>query len=336
MRETQIRKIPVDQLDQLVTHETKPFASYQAVITGGLTGIGKETATLLTKLGARVHAGTHSIDRFQKGESPLVKPFLFDLAKLEISAIGNSEQPLVQVAQLKSELRLDARPVVLIHSAAAGMEKIFQSRYFLRSLFALKKAANDSARETLMSGLKSYIENAFPDAYEYAQKVNSIGPSLLTQQLADAMPEGSWIIYFSSLWSTYSEEADISVPSFYRPVAQTKHQFETWLLENAQAFGQRGICTAIISGHLVRGTQSGDFLLKIIDLLPEEKRQTIDVKHLPTMQDMATAVAFLLFRNSGITPGRNGVYEVFIFKNGEVTTGLTEKQYQQLASIKLF
>lgn len=313
----------------------KPFSNYNVVMTGGMTGIGAVTAERLSKLGANVHVGTHRPEGLKQFTGDY-DPFLLDLEHLAKDAVLQADnQELMNIARLNQKIRQDPRPVVLIHSAAAGMENLFTDRQngILKGILQLRRVGASELESQLNQVRQKIIDWKTPDVFEHAKKINSTGPIILTEKMNSVFPQGSWVVYLSSLWSTFDNDPRMEIPLFYKVVSETKQLYESWLREQAQPLREQGINVAIISGHLVQGTPTGNMLLDILSGLPESLRPKIDRSQLPFQEDMAAAVDLLLSDHLDIHPDQDGVYNLYVYKHGEVATGLSEKQYRELVEV---
>lgn len=329
----------INELNRTESHGRLPspersLSHYQFVITAGLGGIGEAMANEVLQLGGVVHATTHSQSRLDtESPDPNLHKYFLNVAELATGAdIGD-------LTKLKDQLRADGRPVVLIHSAAGGMETF--SRKLLLKFLRLTKETGQAQKDKLRE-LKAAIPEWLDGAIKNAALVNAKGPATLTRELVAVMPPGSWIINYASMWSHVVAEKELTrwgkvavpISSIYQGVAKTKADFEIYLNRRAEKLAKRGIHIGNVVGHLIEGTDTADFFRTVYDQLPAElflggqKNPLSD--NLAKPADMVAATTTMILHPDFVPQNPWGVYELFVMEHGRIGRAITPEQRNAL------
>ena len=289
-------------------HETQPFYGRRILITGGATGTGFEAAKLFHGLGADIVIGTRSQTNFEKALEQLgterTYPFIADITDY------------LQIRQAVESLRRqNLVPTDIIFSAAGGMESFM--RDFIGALVAVKHAKTPQEKDDLLGEFQQQADGWAASTREASMKVNYEGPVLLIEVLSPSLPRGTKLVDYSSLWSSYLR----NVPRFYRSIAESKHEFENWLMQYGPLLAEEEIYTAIISGHVVTDSGVGKITKRyVLPLLPIENQEVVRRSFITTA-DMMKATRQVLESN----PSARAKHpkRLFVANGGQITESLS-------------
>jgi len=257
------------------------------LISGGSSGTGLALAKKAHRLGATVVAGGRSQDRLAALAAELggdrFHPFIADLT--DESAVGK---------QLDSLLAQGVRPTDLVHSAAGGFEPV--TRRLVRRCVALRRVPQDQLAAALDSA-RHEVEEWVAETIEGAMSINRDASRAFIDQVAARLPAGGSVSVYSGLWSTFYGRTP--TPGFYRGIAESKLALEEWLEQRASSLAERGITTAIISGHIITDTSMGELIDRFLVPLMSEAQQARFRSYYITTADMVRATITVLVEAPG-------------------------------------
>jgi NAD(P)-dependent dehydrogenase (short-subunit alcohol dehydrogenase family) len=278
------------------------------LVTGGAGATGIETVLQLHARGATVVIGTRSQHRYRYAAELLgeerVEPFIADLTQREdiVSRLDDLRGKGVLVTDV-------------VHSAAGGLEPLV--RDLMRWLTSLRRLTGTDRDERLRR-FRNEMPALVDKSRAYAMQINVEGPITLCKSLAESMPPGGTVTFYTSLWGSLYGSVD--VPTFYDGVARSKHAFEAWLEAYAPAWVARGLAVAVVSGHIVKDTPVGSVIDRYMTpLLPDDRQQPARSYFLTTSDMVRPAVQLL---EDAVRHARPRFIHVFVPGPGQVVTHL--------------
>jgi len=269
-----------------------PLENRTVLVTGGSNGTGLALAREAHRLGAAVVVGSRSAERLATISQELggtrFHPFVADLTDEQASKMA-----------LRALAAGGVRLTDLVHSAAGGFEPVV--RRLVRRCVALRRvpadelpAAFDAARSEVMPLVAASLDGAM--------KVNFTAARALIDEVAGSLPSGGSIIVYSSLWSSFYGRAP--VPGFYRSIAESKLALESWFAGRAPDLAERGITTAIVSGHIILDSGTGGLIDRFVVPLMPPAAQARFRSYYITTEDMVNATIAVL-SEAERAPGRS-------------------------------
>lgn len=251
--------------------EREPMQGRVVLITGGAAGTGLEIAKRLDGLGATVVVGTRNLETQQKPGnfskacevlSHEPTPFIADLTQPDQVSTAISSVREKGIAQFTD----------VISCAAGGIEK--DKMAIGRILAALRRSKREKGEvpQEEIDKIRGVIEGIVLFDLSFARDINVVALQRLIGEIREGnmLREGGHIIQLSSLPSSFFTEG-VPIPSFYKGVAQAKHEAEVWLTGQAQALASEGLTTTIISGDVIGDSAIGDLYKTVAGIFyPEE------------------------------------------------------------------
>lgn len=236
--------------------ERQPLRGRNIFITGGLTGLGLQTARKLYNLGADLTLSTHTPQHAKHAEG------VFDPRRLRIVTMDLTDRNQIDAATNQLHGITD-----FIHSAAEGMGPAKTT--IGKTLAALKKFPPDSERgQALIAKMVRRIEEVMP----YSMVINHDGPTQLLERVQEILPPDGWFVFFSSLPSSVNPEW----AKFYKGVALSKNAFEKEIIDRAPDLAAQGIYTAIVSGNVLADSAVGQMIDDlVIPLVPPDQQEAM-------------------------------------------------------------
>jgi NAD(P)-dependent dehydrogenase (short-subunit alcohol dehydrogenase family) len=279
------------------------LAGRTVLITGGAGATGLATAHELHRRGAIVVIGTRSRERYGAAAALLggerVLPFIADLT--DVDGVRRELEDLRDRGLRVSDV---------IHSAAGGLEPIL--RHLMRRLVRLRRLSGadmGAALETFRAEMSALVEGS----RSFAIRVNLDGPCALFEQLADVLPPGGALIYYTSLWSSLYGSLD--VPCFYSAIAASKHAFEAWLDARSGLWTTRGLSLAVVSGHVIKDSPLGDVIDRyLVPLLPANRQEVARSFFITTSDMVLSAIQVVA---DAARDGRGRFVRVFVPGHGQ-------------------
>ena len=286
--------------------EQEPLQGEIIFIVGGASGTGRLLTTEAHRLGARVIASSTSPEKLDTLTTELgegLHTFVADLTKPEQFYEG-----LTQLIKHDGIV-----PTAIVHSAAGGMEGFSQKLVNdLRRLRTIRRTKNPQEFEEALEKIRKETETQVlnPENIAAAIQVNFYGHAITLSLLKELLPTNAKAkdIYWSSTWSDLgkihsafkdqndtSQEIGIDVPIFYSGVAGSKGRFLRWQKQHASDLVNSGIYPAVVSGHIINGSDAGRMIDTFIfsTLLPKEQHEEMK-KYYITQQDMVNATIDLI------------------------------------------
>jgi len=280
------------------------------LVTGGSSGTGLALVREAHRLGADIIAGSRSLDRLAAVSDEVggarFHPFVADLT--DERAVNG---------QLQALAKRGLRPTDLVHSAAGGLEPVV--RQLVRRCVALRRVPEAQLAASLESA-RSEVRQWVDASREGAMRVNYEAPRTLFDQLAPRLPTGGSITFYSSLWSTFYAQAE--VPGFYRGIAESKLALENWLASRSAAWAERGITTAIISGHIMSDTNMGELIDRfLVPFMPAEQQARFRSFYVTTADMVRATIPVLV--NAGHHDARGRLVRSYVVGPSQIVDHLS-------------
>ena len=281
---------------------------HTVLVTGGSSGTGLAVVREAHRLGAEVIAGSRSPERLAALSEELggerFHPFAVDITD---AAAARTALLALAAGGL--------RPTDLVHSAAGGFEPVV--RQLVRRCVALRRVPAGELPAAIESA-RAEITPLVAASREGAMRVNYTSARSLIEEVATGLPRGGSITVYSSLWTTFFTRA----PGFYRSIAESKGALDRWVEESAPAWAERGITTAIISGHIILDSAMGQLIDRFLAPLMPAPAQTRFRSYYITTEDMVK-VTITGISEAAARPGRSMIW-TFLIGPHQVLDDLSE------------
>jgi NAD(P)-dependent dehydrogenase (short-subunit alcohol dehydrogenase family) len=257
-----------------------PLEGRTLLVTGGSSGTGLALVREAHRLGADVIAGSRSTERLAAISEELggtrFHPFVADI----------TNEAAVSVA-LGSLAETGLRMTDLVHSSAGGLESVV--RPLVRQCVALRRVPQSDLPDAIEKA-RSEIAALVAASLDGAMKVNYVAARALIEKVASRLPAGGTLTVYTSLWTTFPSRT----PHFYRSVASSKLALDTWIRERAPAWAERGITTAIVSGHIILDSAMGQLIDRfLVPLMPAEGQARFRSYYITTADMVRATIAVL-------------------------------------------
>ncbi|MDO8657445.1 MAG: SDR family NAD(P)-dependent oxidoreductase [Candidatus Levybacteria bacterium] len=228
--------------------EAEQFSHITALVTGGASGIGRDVTRMLHWHGANVVIGSRSDESYEAMRSEFlgrrISHFGADISRLE--SVEFHINDLVE----KGIFEKGKKPNLVVHSVSGGMESVFEKHKL--KIARLRRVNDPKAREEKMIELRELLMEEVTNSMDFARKTNVEGGRFFTEKITELMPEGSMFVVYPSLWSWMAKKGAL-IPGVYSGIAETKNEYERWLMEYSSGLSKRGINVAFIIPHIVGG-----------------------------------------------------------------------------------
>lgn len=228
--------------------EAVQFSHINALVTGGASGIGRDVSRMLHLHGANVVIGSRS----NVGYEALKNEFSGKRISHFVADITEPENVKFQINNLikRGIFESSKKPNLVIHSVSGGMESVFEKHKL--KIARLRRVNDPKVREERMTELRELLMEEVTNSMDFARKTNVEGARFFTEKITELMPEGSMFIVYPSLWSWMAKKGAL-IPGVYSGIAETKNEYEKWLMEYSSELSKRGINVAFIIPHIVGG-----------------------------------------------------------------------------------